>query len=306
MKSEDTKTHFVGSLRRVLRPIVRQSIRFGVSYAAFARLLKRLYVEVADEDFALPFKRQTDSRVALLTGITRKEIASLRARRAEGEALPDVEDSLATYAIGRWMAGPPYAAASGAPLRLTYESDDPSIPSFSGLVRSLAVDIPVRAVLDELIRLGSVALHEDGEVELVREAHIPSADIEAVLGVLGADPAELYTTIAHNIDDPAHPWLQRKIAYDNIGSEGLETLRAESRKESEAFVRRINRLLSSHDRDRHPDSPGGRRSRVSVGIYYFEDVPPEDAPPARKRARSGGPPGRIQRKPRGTSKKGSR
>jgi hypothetical protein len=304
--SETIAKYFVASLRRVLRPIVRQSISFGVSYGAITRLLKRLYVEVADEDFALPFKRQTDSRVALLTGISRKEIAGLRARRGEAAVPADIEDSVATYAIGRWMAGPRFTASSGEPCRLLYESDDPSTPTFSELIRSLAIDIPVRAVLDELIRLGSVTLHANGEVELVREANIPSSDIEALLGVLGTDPAELYTTIAHNIDDRANPWLQRKIAYENIGSDALEALRAASRKESEAFVRRINRLLSSHDRDRRPDAPGGRRSRVSIGIYYFEDVPSEDAPTSVKRARSGGPPGRIQRSPVGTKKKGGK
>ena len=38
---------------------------------------------MAEAEFGLAFKRQTDSRIALVTGIPRKEIAQLR-RRARG------------------------------------------------------------------------------------------------------------------------------------------------------------------------------------------------------------------------------
>ena len=42
--------------------------------------LRELYVNVAEHDFALEGKEQTDSRVSLLTGIHRKEVARLRGR----------------------------------------------------------------------------------------------------------------------------------------------------------------------------------------------------------------------------------
>jgi len=295
MLSESAKSPFISSLRRVLRPIVRQAIAFGVSYPALSRLLKQLYVDVADADFALPFKRGTDSRAALLTGISRREIAALRGRpEGEAEATPDIEDSVATHAVGRWMAGPPYATPDGAPRRLRYEADDPKQPTFATLIRSLAVDIPVRAVLDELIRLGSVKLHDNGDVEMVREANIPVRNVEEMLRVLGSAPAELYATIAHNIEHRDEAWLQRKVAYDNIGSEALAALRAEARAAGEDFVRRVNALLSSYDRDRNPEAPGGERSRVALGVYYFEEIPTTKAS-EKAPTRSGGPPGRIQK-----------
>lgn len=295
MTSAKVKRHFLSSLRRVLRPIVRQAIAQGVGFPAFARLLKSVYVEVADESFELPFKRQTDSRVALLTGITRREIAALRKRRDDAAEAVEVEDSVATFVIGRWMAGPPYATPDGAPRRLRYESDDPNDATFSSLVRTLNLDIPVRAVLDELIRLGSVALNNDGEVSLVREANVPPSGIEGKLAILGSDPGELYSTIAHNIEDEQTPWLQRKVAYDNIGSEALDALRAESRKAGEEFVRRVNALLSSYDRDRRPEAPGGQRSRVAVGVYYFEETS-ATASVEKARKKPAGPPGRIAKR----------
>ncbi len=294
MISKTVKEHFVASVRRVMRPIVRQAIAYGVSYSAFARLVKGTYVEVADDEFALPFKRQTDSRLALLTGISRKDVATLRDRRKADTVAPDIEDSVATHAVGLWMAGPPYATPGGKPRRLHYESSDVANPTFSSLVRTLGGDIPVRAILDEMIRLGSVVLHSNGEVQLVREAHIPTAGLEGKLRLLGSDPAELYDTITHNIEDDSTPWLQRKVVYDNIGSDALESLREESREAGEDFIRRANALVASYDRDRDENAPGGKRSRVVVGAYYYEQVTNDDEQPV-KTPKVGGPPGRIKK-----------
>ncbi|MGD9762723.1 MAG: DUF6502 family protein [Candidatus Binatia bacterium] len=290
------KTRFAAPNRRLVRPVVRPIIAYGLTYPAFARLAKEVYLDVAERDFALPFKRQTDSRIALVTGITRREIAQLRRQRGGAVDLPDVEESAVTHVIGRWMAGPPYATPDGMPRRLRYEASADA-PSFSRLVRELGPDTPVRAVLDELLRTGSVTLTPEGDVELRREAHIPAGAGEGRFTLLGTDPGELFATIAHNIEQGDVPWLQRKVSYDNVGADALPALRDEARQLGLEFVRRANALLASYDRDRHGDVPGGARTRVTAAVYYFEEpVAPEadsDAPSNALR-----PPGRIRRKQR--------
>jgi hypothetical protein len=291
-------SQFAAAVRRLLRPVVREMIASGLTYTTFNQLVKQLFLDVAAEDFALPFKRQTDSRLALVTGISRKEISQLRRRRHGVADMPEVEESVVTHVIGRWMAGPPFATPDGIPRRLRYESADPNAVSFARLVRELGIDIPVRAVLDELLHIGSAALLPDGEVELRREVHIPAADSEGKLALLGSDTAELFSTIMHNIEGGEAPWLQRKVVYDNVGGDALPALREEARHGGLDFVRRANALLASYDRDRHPDAPGGRRSRVVVGVYYFEEsvVAPEPPDDGRDGApRTPPAPGRIRR-----------
>jgi len=285
------KAQFVAAIRRLLRPVVRQLVAYGVGYPALGRLLKQLYVEVAEQDFALPFKRLTDSRVSLLTGIHRKEIVQLRRRATPRDAVVEVEDTLATHVLGRWMAGPPYASRDGIAHRLPYDVADPATPSFARLVREIGVDIPVRSVLDELLRQGTAELLPNGDVAVVREANIPADDIEAKLTLLGADPGELFTTIVHNIEHPESPHLQRKVVYDNIGADALAELREEARRLGEEFIRRANALLAARDHDRNPDAPGGARTRVVLGAHYFEE-PYEPSPPAKVESP---PPGRIRR-----------
>ncbi len=286
------KQPFATAIYRMLRPVVRHLIAQGITHPALAQMLKDIYLDVAETEFALPFKRQTDSRLALMTGLNRKEIARLREHRTPLADTVGVEDNLVTHVIGRWMAGPPYATAAGVPRRLPYESSRPRVASFALLVKDLSVDIPVRSVLDELLRAGAVALLPHGDVELQQEAHIPMADAAAKLTLLGTDPAEVFCTIMHNIEHPDSPRLHRKVVYDNIGTEALADIRAATRGIGEELIRRANTRLAAHDRDRNPHAAAGQRMRVVLGTYYFEEAAPAPPPPPDKRT---GPPGRIRR-----------
>jgi len=286
------KEHFTTAIYHMLRPVVRHLIAQGVTHPALTQMLKEIYLEVAEADFTLPFKRQTDSRLALVTGLNRKEISRLRQRATRAATTVTVEDNLVTHVIGRWMAGPPYATSKGIPRRLPYESTRPRVASFARLVKEVSVDIPVRSVLDELLRAGAVAYLPQGQVDLRREAHIPAADTAAKLTLLGTDPAELFSTIMHNIEQPDAPRLQRKVVYDNIGADALATIRAATRRIGEELIRRANAQLAAHDRDRNTHAAGGQRMRVVLGTYYFEEAA---APPPAPLDKRKGPPGRIRR-----------
>ena len=103
----------------------------------------------------------------------------------------------------------------------------------------------------------------------------------------------MFSTIVHNVEEPETPWLQRKVVYDNIGSDALDELRESAREQGEEFVRRANVPLSAQDRDRNPDAPGGERSRVVLGVYYFEETDEAEEKPARSKPNK--LPGRIRR-----------
>jgi len=161
-------------------------------------------------------------------------------------------------------------------------------------VRQVGPDVPVRSVLDELLHSGVVELLPDGDVCLRREAHVPAAGAEGKLTLLGSDPAEVFSTIVHNIEHPEAPRLQRKVVYDNIGADALPELSQAARDIGEEFIRRANALLASYDRDRNPEAPGGKRTRVLLGSYYFEEeAAPSEPPPAAEDTSR--PPGRIRR-----------
>src|SRR5258708_21753876 len=75
-------------MARLLRPLVRLCIRSGMTFPALAQLLRELFVNVAEHDFALEGKEQTDSRDSLLTRINRKQLARLRGAGAPASERP--------------------------------------------------------------------------------------------------------------------------------------------------------------------------------------------------------------------------
>jgi hypothetical protein len=62
---------------QLMRPLVRLLLRRGVSFKAFSDLVRWLYVDVAKEEFGISGRKQSVSRVSVVTGLTRKEVSHL-------------------------------------------------------------------------------------------------------------------------------------------------------------------------------------------------------------------------------------
>jgi len=144
--------------------------------------------------------------------------------------------------------------------------------TFAELVRRFSGDIPFRAVLDELLRVGVVEKFDDGNVHLKTRAYIPESGDPDKLNILGTDVSDLVATIDHNIQHGvADPFFQRKVMYDNVPAEALEEFRRLSGSQAQALLERLDKWLSQHDRDTHPKTTGTDRMRTGIGIYYFEE-----------------------------------
>jgi hypothetical protein len=270
MDNDRAKRALIDAVRAILRPLVRQLIAHGVTFPAFGRIAKEAYIDVATRHFALPFKKQTDSRVALVTGIPRKEIGQIRRGQvpAPSEAAQG-SHGLAMNVLRRWRSDARYLDPERAPRELPYE--DGGQVSFASLVDEIGGDIPPRAVLDELIRLGAVELLPDGSVRVAEAGYVPAREVEEKLRILGVDVAELIETIRHNIESPAgEALLQRKVYYDNVGALAVAEIRAKVRAAGGAFVQQMDETLAPYDRDRNPSAPDGPRKRVVVGVYYLD------------------------------------
>ena len=74
----DGSNAFGRVVRGLLRPLIRAMIAQGVTAPALYRIIKRLYVEVAEQDFQLASERQTDSRISMLTGVHRRDVREFR------------------------------------------------------------------------------------------------------------------------------------------------------------------------------------------------------------------------------------
>jgi hypothetical protein len=289
MAQQEIEEALVRAATAAMRPYVRRMLAAGVTFGRLEARLRELFVEVAGIEVAGGGGEPTDSRVSILTGINRKEVR--RIRSLDRAAAPHAfSRNLVASLVGRWVADRRTTDTSGRPLPLPY--DTRRGPSFVGLARKTTRDLHPRALLDVLIGAGAAVLEAGDVVALTRTAYIPQRGRPEALAMLADDPPELIETMLHNVlGDGEGARLQQKLAYDNLGSDGLERLRATLRREADRFLRRANTVLVRHDRDRAPRAPGGARTYAGIGLYYFEapydrETPRSAAPAtARKRIR---------------------
>ena len=115
--SGDPPAALMAALRRILAPLVRLLMAHGITHSAISRLLKTVYVDVAERDFALPGKPLSDSRISLLTGVHRKDVRALRGAPADLQAVP-ASVSLGSQLVARWLSEKPWVDRDGRPREL--------------------------------------------------------------------------------------------------------------------------------------------------------------------------------------------
>ena len=263
------KNSLFAAVLRILRPLVRILLRNGIPYRTFAELAKWIYVDVARSEFGIEGRKQTDSRISIITGLSRKEVGRLKKAAQASDEKALYRYNRAARVIAGWIKDRRFLDEAGHPRPLSIEGTD---SDFSGLVKAYGGDVPPRAVLDELMSVSAVRMKKSGEVELLTTAYLPTGDAPVMLSILGTDTAHLIETIDHNISRKEdHRFFQRKVAYDNVPTEASEKFRRLSAEKAQQLLESLDRWLAGHDRDTNPSISGTGRKKVGLGIYYFED-----------------------------------
>jgi len=252
----------------LLRPLVRLLLRNHVPYRTFADIAKRVYVDVATEEFGIPGRKQSKSRVSVITGLSRKEVLRLRRLPVQSDLGALDRYNRAARVIAGWVRDRRFGDESGQPTDLPFEG---GTVCFRELVKKYSGDAPARAVLDELVRVGVVERTPDGRIQLLERSFIPKTGEIDKIGILGVDAADLIGTIGHNILRPETPFFQRKVSYDNLPAEALPELKKLAGEQAQTLLEHLDRWMSERDRDVNPQVSGTGRVRAGVGIYYFQE-----------------------------------
>ena len=257
------------AIARILRPLIHILIRNGISYVTFADLAKWLFVDVAKREFAIEARKQTISRVSVITGLNRKEV-----KRVSELPVPDDRPSSERYnraarVIAGWRRDKMFRNDKGKPSALPLSGEG---ATFQTLVKKYSGDMPFRAVLDELIRVGAVLQTDDGRVHLSARAYLPAGDETMKIHILGTDVAHLISSIRHNLKPDARgPFYQRKVLYDNLPDGVLPAFRKLSAESGQKLLEKLDGWLSDRDRDTGQGGSGTDRNVAGLGIYYFEE-----------------------------------
>jgi hypothetical protein len=252
---------------RLLRPLVRILLRNNIPFGTFADLARWTYVDVASQEFNIHGKKQTTSRVSVLTGLSRKEVKRIKEFFTADDLGMIERYNRAARVISGWIKDERFLDENGNPGELPFEEGE---NSFSALVKKYSGDIPARAILDEMIRTDVVEKHNN-KIRLLTRGYIVKRGDAEMLNILGIDVSELIETINHNIvNEPYDAFLQRKTSYDNIPEESLSELRGIVSKMGKEFIESVDKVISQYDRDVNPSLEGTGRKKAGLGVFYFE------------------------------------
>ena len=261
-------TALLGSLTRVLRPLVRLLIRGGVTFPMLSDLLRTLYVEVAHRDLLEPAAR-TDSRISLLTGVHRKEIRRLRLLPATDVPAPPAVLGRQRI-VARWLGTPEYGDAEGRPVPLPRVAAEGA--SFEALVRSVTTDVRPRAVLEDWLDQGLVRLDDQDRVCLEVDVFLPREDRNGQLFFFARNLHDHIAAAGANLlaTGPA-PFLDRSVHYNRLSGASATRLAAAGREAAQALLLDINRQALAEIVEL-PPGDGEPTRRVNLGLYlYVED-----------------------------------
>ncbi|MEO8223624.1 MAG: DUF6502 family protein, partial [Gammaproteobacteria bacterium] len=119
-------------LLATLRPLASMLLRFGVSYQDFDRVCKAAFVEAATDEYGVGGKPASTSRVALMTGLTRKAVRNIQGQRLSTVLpQPDIR-SLPAEVLNLWHTDPRFCESYGVSRPLSWDSGP---VSFGELVR---------------------------------------------------------------------------------------------------------------------------------------------------------------------------
>lgn len=271
------------AVARILRPLVGLLLEHGLTFQWLTGLLKPVFVDVAQREFPLPDKRQTDSRITLLTGVHRKDVRRLREASDTEDEEPPASVYLGAYLVAVWTSDERYLDDRGRPRVLSRLPRD-NEASFEDLVRGVSKDIRPRAVLDEWLRLGAVEVDDDDRVRLKTEAFIPSKGFEEKLYYLGRNVHDHLAAARHNVQGGEPPMLERSVYYENLSPESVRELEELAHREGMKTLQVLNRRareLQGRDKRKRKARRGAAAAgdRINFGLYFYhesEDSDPHD------------------------------
>lgn len=259
----ETTDRLLATFRKLIRPIVRLLLAKGITYPLLLEEIKRAFVDVANEEFKLEGKTQTDSRITLLTGVHRRDVH--RIRNEVQQEVPS-KANFSAQIIAQWVGNPKFLAANGQPKALAKTHNLDAEASFEGLVAMISKDIRSRPVLDEWQRTGIVTINEAGLVELNTQAFIPSQNLEEQLFFLGMNVHDHLAAAVNNTLNP-NKMFERCVYYDQLTLDQVEALHAWVHDHGMDYLKTLNQTaMQTSASPLAEDTPV---YRMNSGVYFY-------------------------------------
>ena len=264
------KEHVIKSCRYLLLPVVRFVLRHGVTIAEFEELTKDAYVEVARQDYGIDGRPTNNARVAMLTGLSRREVAKVRDRLLEGGLLADdSQGNRISQILTGWHVDTEFTDKNGQPKVLPATGPKGSLPS---LLKRYAGDLPHGAIRKEMQQRGLIEEQADGSFRVMKRDYVFSdLDPESVnrLGVALHDHG---ATLEHNLNEErvAAPRFEAMADNASIKPSTYKAFHKLVEERGLSFLEEMDGWLSENEIETSTDS-NAHTVRLGVGVYLIHD-----------------------------------
>ncbi len=281
----DFRSALVFLCRRVLYPLVRILVRFGISAGEFKSIVDSVYAHAGLEYLAREGRRATHSRLAVITGINRTALAAILAAPQGDDFQPRSGTQLhrAARVLNGWYDDVDFQTQSGGPAVLPILGPR---RSFQQLAQRYSGGVYHQTLLSELERLGAVKRTGSDNVRAVRRSLSTGGASAESLHAAGEVAGELMATLEHNLTASTPEQLPIRSIVLKADARSLPLFRAQVGRRADALLEQIESFLEAHRASRGRDSAGeGQPEELSLGAAVFA-VCRDDDQAERRRAAS--------------------
>ena len=258
----------------LMKPLARLFLRFGRGFREFSELSKTAFVTVASDDYGIGGRPTNGSRIAAMTGISRKEISRLRQKISLGEAAAIDRQSPVREALQVWRTDAEFLDERDIPASLPMCGKR---ASFESLVKRCAGDIPAGAMRKELQRISAIDV-VGTDVRMRSEVPDRSADEAELEAHLRAGPYPLLAALADARRERKNGYCQPQAALSRslIRSSEVPEVRSRIAQRLRSANKHLTDLLNAYEVKDNSFCADEPTVPISAGVFYAEAIDNSD------------------------------
>ena len=266
--NDPLKEATIAALKRVVDPLVDLMFDAGVTVHEFCQLARERAVRTAARRVSKESGRDSKSRVAIITGLPRSEVARILGSHDVSRSEP-LGQHPARNVLAAWFDNPRFLAANGDPAVLPIFGKR---RSFEQLVAMHSRGIPVRAMLDELTQIDAVERLEGQRVRPKSRIPILTGMTASAITGIGERTRDLLETLTTNLRRTSKPLFEGTALADEADLEMVSLIRREIAEQGANFINSANSLFSrSSVKAKRLTTKRSTKYRLGVTVYYFQD-----------------------------------
>lgn len=265
------KRHVLEACRHLLAPVVRLLLRSGVTWSEFAELSKEVYVDVARRDYGIQGRPTNNSRVAMITGLSRREVTRVRDVLIGEAPAAEPQASRVAQVLSGWHLDPDFLDPNGQPAVLPANGEQRSV---AALLKRYAGDLPHGAFLKELQQLGLVERNGNDDFRVLARDYLRGAADPDIVRQLGVALHDHGTTLAHNVNkertEPAR--FEGMASTPHMAPRYARAFAKFAAERGQALLEEIDAWLVRHEIKRSEKKDADTQGvRAGLGIYLIRD-----------------------------------